>query len=101
MHDELLIAKLHELLQLQKNYSLSMTSLKLLRSYLVNRKRRIKMNDIFSSCTEILYGVPQGSILGPSFFLNNYLCDLFMFITDFDVGSYADDNTPYTTEKDL
>ena len=56
-HD-LLIAKLHA-------YGLDMPSLKLLHSYLTKRRQRVKINNTYSSWSEILFGVPQGSILGP------------------------------------
>ena len=36
------------------------------------------------------------SILGPLLF-NIFLCDLFLFIKNKDVASYADDTTPYET----
>ena len=55
-HD-LLIAKLDA-------YGLDKKSLKLVSSYLSNRKQRVKINDTYSSLGEILFGVPQGSILG-------------------------------------
>ena len=56
-HD-LLIAKLDA-------YGFDKKSLKLVYSYLSNRKQRVKINDTYSSLGEILFGVPQGSILGP------------------------------------
>ena len=58
---DLLIAKLHA-------YGLDTKSLKLMLSYLTNRKQRVKINDTYSSSSKILFGVPQGSILGPLLF---------------------------------
>ena len=57
LHD-LIIAKLNA-------YGLSLPILDLIQNYLGNRKQRIKISDSFSSWSDILFGFPQGSILGP------------------------------------
>ena len=90
---ELLLAKLHA-------YGFDTTALRLIHSYLSNRKQRTKVNSTYSSWEEILFGVPQGSILGP-LFLNIHICDLFFIISETDFASYADDNTPYVTEDSI
>ena len=77
-------------------------ALRLTCSYLKNRKQRTKKNSEYSTGEEILFEVPQGSILGPLLF-NIFLCVLFYMMSDSDFTSYADDNTPYlsadTTDK--
>ena len=86
-HD-LLIAKLHA-------YGILTISLKLLFSYLKNRKLRVCLSNTYSEWIDILFGVPQG-LLGP-LLLNIFLCDLFLFLHDIPVGNYADEKTPYCT----
>ena len=86
---DLLIAKLHAC-------SIKKFSLNFLFLYLKNRKQRVRLNSTYSEWIDILFGVPQGSILGPLLF-NIFLCDLFLFLHDIPVANYADDNTPYCT----
>ena len=86
---ELLLAKLHA-------YGFSIAALRLIYSYLSNRKQRTKVNLPYSPREDILFGVPQRSILGPLLF-NIFLCDLFFIINETDFASYADDNTSYRT----
>ena len=66
--------------------------------HLSNRKQRVKLNETFSFWRDIENGVPQGSILGPLFF-NRHLHDLFYFLEDLDIASYADDTTLYTVKE--
>ena len=90
---ELLIAKLHA-------YGFDNDALKFIYSYLKGRKQRTKINSSYSFFAEILFGVPQGSILGPLLF-NAYICDLFYGIDDLDFASFANDNTPYSCLSDM
>ena len=69
LNHDLSIAKLHA-------YSLDMKTLKLRHSYLTKRWQRKKVDSSFSTWSELLPGVPQGSVRGPILF-NNYLNDLF------------------------
>ena len=85
-HD-LLIAKLNA-------YGFSLLTLKLVHSYLSNRKQRTKIINAYRSWEEILFGVPQGSILGLILF-NIFPSDLFLVLKNTDFASYADDNTIY------
>jgi len=92
MNHELLLAKLNA-------YGLDKRSLMLINSYLTNRWQRVKVNTSFSKWTELLLGVPQGSVLGPLLF-NIFLNDLIWFIEG-DVTNFADDTTIYVCDKVL
>ena len=90
---ELLIAKLYA-------YGFNKNSLYFINSYLKGRKQRIKINFSYSTFTEILFGVTQGSILG-SLLFNIHICGLVLENSDIDIANYADDSTPYACSSDL
>ena len=79
-------AKLHA-------YGFETDALRLIYSYLVGRKQRVKIDKEYSTRQKILFGVPQGSILGPLLF-NIHMCDLFFVAEPADIASYAHETTP-------
>lgn len=65
--------------------------LDIFRSYLFNRKQRVKVGNVMSNNASPTFGVPQGSVLGPTLFLIyiNNLC--LIDIPNCSLISYADD----------
>lgn len=61
------------------------------KSYLSNRSQRVIIDDIVSRDTELTFGVPQGSVLGPTLFIIyvNELCKL--NFPNCSIITYADD----------
>ena len=58
----------HDLLIVKLNaYGLEQSALKLVYDYFSNRSQKTKIGSSFSTYLDIVYGVPQGSMLGPLF----------------------------------
>ena len=93
MNHELLIAKLYA-------YGFSIDGLEVLLNYLHDRWERVKINTNFSSWTQLLQGVPQGSVLGPILF-NIYINDIFFALKGVDICNFADDTTPHVCDSNL
>ena len=90
-NNELLIAKIH-------TYGLDTSSLRLIHSYLSNRQQRVRINNEFSTWSDIKDGVLQGSVVAPLFF-NIHICDLFYIMRKWPIANYTDYSTPYTGGK--
>ena len=86
----ILLAFLHDFI------GLSGTALNILRSYLLNRTQKVSIHNIFSNVSELLYGVPQGSVLGPLIFCI-YTLPLCAILRhhNIDYHIYADDTQLY------
>ena len=87
LHD-LLIAKL-------RAFGFDLKSLRVIHAYLNDGIQVTKVSSFYSEIRQIIYGVPQGSILDPLLF-NANLIDLFLaghYKSEF--PNYTDDTTPY------
>jgi hypothetical protein len=75
-----------------KYYGFSTNSVNLVKDYLSNRRQYVEYDEINSHELNITTGVPQGSVLGPLFFII-YLNDLNKVNSSFTPIIYADDTT--------
>ena len=84
----------HHLLTAKLNaYGFDRNALKLIYDYIIDGLQKTKVGSSFSAYLANIYGVIQGSILGPLLF-NIDLCDLFFEDYTSDFANFTDDTTP-------
>ena len=83
------------------NYGIRGASLNLIKSYLTNRTQYCVISNIHSNTIQLPpYGVPQGSVLGPLFYLI-YTNDICNAISHASLIQFADDTTLYCSGPNL
>ena len=84
-----------------RKYGLDRLAISWIESYLSTRKHSFFCNGVLSKVTEVPYGVPQGSVLGPLFFII-YVNDLLLGQNkQVSVEMYADDTVIYCSAHDV
>ena len=81
-------------------YKFSSPAIQWFKSYLDNRQQTIKCDKGFTDFLNILSGVPQGSILGPTLFLL-FINDLPLCFQHCSSDLYADDTTVHTKDSSV
>ena len=81
-------------------YGIDTNTASMMSSYLTNRYQQTVCNGITSSLKPLTCGVPQGSIMGPLFFVL-YINDITNVITCSEAILYADDTVLYTHAKTI
>ena len=90
------------LCQKMRLYNFSETTVQWFHSYLSNRKHIVRTNTAVSSPSQVNYGVPQGSTLGPLLFIL-YVNDLLSKLgspAESNILMYADDTVLYASGPD-
>ena len=91
VNHRILIAKL-------EHYGIRGKALDIFKSYLSNRKQYVQLENAKSKLRPITCGVPQGSVLGPLFFIL-FINDLYKCCPEGKVRLFADDTTIFFHKK--
>ena len=94
-----------------KAYGFDTDAFNFMKSYLLGRRQRVRLENVFSEWKPITAGLPQGSLLGPLLFnifinyLNDFISTLSLRLYDDDTTEYYADHLPvvlnYTFNKEL
>ncbi len=86
--------------RLSKRFGVTDAALQWLNSYLTGRTQAVAVRGVESKNRNLIYGVPQGSVLGPELF-KDYIAPLADLIQSYGVSfhGYADDTQLYVTFK--
>ena len=81
------------LLILEKEIGIAGTALRWFESFLQGRTQTVKIGPVYSEIVELLYGLAQGSVLGPILF-KIYIRSLYQYVdpTSFRIEGFADDH---------
>ena len=81
-------------MKLERDFGISGTLLGWIKSYLSERQQLTTVNRSTSEMIPISFGIPQGSVLGPTLF-TLFTNDLSSFVSSGSVYMFADDTTVY------
>ena len=86
----------HDILEMKLNrdFGITGTLLDWLKSYLHGRQQFTVLNGVKSECSQVSFGIPQGSVLGPTLF-TLFTNDLPASVSTGSLYMYADDTTAY------
>ena len=93
VNHNILIAKL-------EHYGIRGKALDIFKSYLSNRKQYVQLDNSKSKLRPITCGVPQGSVLGPLFFIL-FINDLYKCCPEGKVRLFADDTTIFFHKNNI
>ena len=84
--------------KLEQIFKIEDSALALIKSYLTNRTFSVKLEQHMSCPKKLIHGVPQGSLLGPLFYIS-YTAELESIISKYGlrIHTYADDSQIYAT----
>jgi hypothetical protein len=82
------------------SYGINGLVLSWIKCFLTNRVQRVRVENCLSMPMKVSSGVPQGSVLGPTFFLL-YINDLLDVITDSEITLFADDVKIFNQSKNF